>query len=98
MLFASSYVDVVPPQLLIRAAPQMLNFVDIIVGFETIAHVWDQANNQGICPQPSFITVPGDPGYCSGTSKEPLYCTSNGKLCKCATTVPFESRSQRPHR
>ena len=61
---------------------QMLNVMDIIIGFESPASAWTNGNNQGICPQPSFA-VSGDSGYCSGTAKNPKYCISGTSVCKC---------------
>jgi hypothetical protein len=62
----------------------MLNVYDIILGFESPAKVWTRGENQGACPQPKFITVPGESGYCAGTAAKPLYCISETKTCKCA--------------
>lgn len=75
-------------------ALQMLNLVDIIVGFESPASAWAQGGNQGICPQPNFITTAGDPGYCSGTAKKPQYCTSDLTLCKCVANNPSQFSSK----
>ena len=77
--------------------------MDIIVGFESPASAWPRGSNQGICPQPSFATPTGDPGYCGGTAAKPLYCISGTSTCKCAYPQPrcfglaSKARPENPH-
>lgn len=60
----------------------MLNVMDVVVGFESPASAWARGENQGICPQPKFVTPIGDAGYCAGTAAKPLTCISDTKICK----------------